>query len=142
PALAQTVSGHAFEDRNGNGIQDPGEPGLTGILVHLAGTQDAGPFVDARPTDGTGAYVFSPGNGCYLVQPEDPDGWRLSSTRWDGFPASTPGYTQPVGQPRFGKLDQGLPHLKTGTLRITAMGDSIARNFNFCSSMGDFWYTT
>jgi lysophospholipase L1-like esterase len=142
-ALAQNVSGHAFEDRNANGIQDPGEPSLPGVSVRLAGKQDAGPLVDATvPTDGTGSFLFSPGNGCYVLQPADPAGWRLSSTRWDGVPASTPGYTEPVGQLRFSKLDQGIPHLQAGTFRITAMGDSIARNFNFCSSTVAFWYTT
>lgn len=141
--LAQSVSGHAFEDRNGNGIQDEGEPSLPGVAVRLAGTQDAGPFVDATiVTDATGSYAFSPGNGCYVLGFSDPDGWRLSSTRSDGVPPATPGYTEPVGRPRFGKLDQGIAHLQAGTFRITAMGDSIARNFNFCSSAGAFWYTT
>ncbi|HMC82947.1 MAG TPA: GDSL-type esterase/lipase family protein [Candidatus Polarisedimenticolia bacterium] len=142
-AFAQDVSGHAFEDHNGNGIQDPGEPYLPGVTLRLAGKQDAGPLVDATvATDATGAYLFSPGNGCYVLQPADPAGWRLGSTRSDGFPPTTPGYTEPVGQPRFAKLDQGIPHLQAGTFRITAMGDSIARNFNLCNSAGAFWYTT
>jgi len=142
-AFAQDVSGHVFEDRNGNGIQDPGEPYLPGVTLRLAGKQDAGPLVDATvATDATGAYLFSPGNGCYVLQPADPAGWRLSSARSDGFPPTTPGYTEPVGQPRFAKLDQGIPHLQAGTFRITAMGDSIARNFNLCNSAGAFWYTT
>ena len=143
-ALAQSVSGHAFDDRNGNGIQDPGEPALPGVSVRLAGKQDAGPLVDATvPTDAAGTFLFAPGNGCYVLQPADPAGWRLSSTRWDGFnPASTPGYVAPVGQPRFAKLDQGIGHLQAGPYLIAAMGDSIARNFNFCSSAGAFWYTS
>ena len=142
-SLAQNVSGHTFEDRNGNGVQDPGEPSLPGVSVRLAGKQDAGPLVDSSaPTDGAGAFLFSPGNGCYVLQPADPAGWRLSSTRWDGFPTPTQPFVEPVGQPRFAKLDQGIGHLQAGPFRISAMGDSIARNFNFCSSMGAFWYTT
>jgi lysophospholipase L1-like esterase len=142
-ALAQNVSGHAFEDRNGNGIQDPGEPSLPGVSVRLAGKQDAGPLVDASvATDGTGAYLFLPGNGCYVLQMADPAGWRLSSTRSDGFATPSQPYPEPVGQPRFSKLDQGIANLQAGTYRISAMGDSIARNFNFCGSAGAFWYTT
>ncbi|HEV8337396.1 MAG TPA: GDSL-type esterase/lipase family protein [Candidatus Polarisedimenticolia bacterium] len=142
PALAQTVSGHAFEDRNGNGVQDPGEPPLPGVAFRLAGKKDAGPVTDTTiPTDAAGAYLFSPGSGCYVLQPLDPPEWRLGPARSDGFPPSTPGYTAPVGQPRFAKLDQGIARLQSGTFRITAMGDSIARNFNFCSSSGAFWYT-
>jgi lysophospholipase L1-like esterase len=142
-SFAQDVSGHAFEDRNGNGIQDPGEPSLPGVAVRLAGRQDAGPLVDATvASDASGAYLFSPGNGCYVLAPADPDGWRLGPSRSDGFPPTAPGYTAPVGRPRFARLDQGISNLKTGTFRITAMGDSIARNFNLCSSAGAFWYTT
>ena len=49
PAFSQSVSGTAFEDRNGNGILDPGEPVLPGIPVRLVGVQDAGPAVDVEP---------------------------------------------------------------------------------------------
>ncbi len=143
PASAQNVSGHAFDDRNGNGIQDPGEPSLPGVAVRLAGKQDAGGAVDATiQTAPDGSYLFSPGNGCYLLSLTDPDGWRMSSSRSDGFPLSTPGYTAPVGQPRFSKLDQGLAHLMAGPFRITALGDSIARNFNLCGYPSAFWYHT
>jgi hypothetical protein len=135
------VSGHAFDDRNGNGIQDSGEPALPGVAVRLAGKQDAGPLVDASiPTDATGSFLFSPGNGCYLLQPADPVGWRLSSTRWDGFVTPAQPYGEPVGQPRFAKLDQGIQHLQAGTFKIAALGDSIARNFNFCTFPESFWY--
>ena len=41
PAAAQ-VSGVTFEDRNGNGIQDTGEPGLAAVQVEVFGTRDAG----------------------------------------------------------------------------------------------------
>jgi len=140
--FAQNVSGQAYEDRNGNGIRDPGEPLLSGVAVRLAGQKDAGGAVDTTlPTDASGSFAFSPGNGCFLLLPTDPVGWRLGPARSDGFPASTPGYTYPVGQPRFAKLDQGIPHLKAGPFRFTALGDSIARNFNLCGSPEAFWYS-
>jgi SdrD B-like protein/GDSL-like lipase/acylhydrolase family protein len=143
PLFSQTVSGKAFEDRNGNGIQDPGEPPLPGVSIRLVGRQDAGPALDATaPTAADGTFSFAPGNGCYLLGPADPVGWRMSVSRADGFPVSTPGYTDPEGQPRFSKLDQGIGHLLAGPFRITAMGDSIARNFNICGYPSAFWYTT
>jgi len=143
PSFAQSVSGQAFEDRDGNGIQDVGEPAIAGVEVRLAGRPDAGGAVDTTlPTGLDGSFAFSPGSGCYLLMPADPDGWRLSPGRFDGFPSSTPGYTYPVGQPRFHKMDHGIPNLMSGAFRITAMGDSIARNFNVCSFPPAFWYTT
>ena len=143
PAAAQGVSGQAFEDRNGNGIRDAGEPAVAGVPFRLVGRPDAGGAIDSTlPSAADGSFAFSPGNGCYLLAPADPDGWRLSAGRFDGFPQSTPGYTAPVGQPRFSKLDRGIAHLLAGPFRITAMGDSIARNFNVCTFPTAFWYTS
>ena len=142
PAAAQSVSGTAFEDRNGNGIRDPGEPSLPGVSVRMVGRPDAGGAIDSTIlTDGAGGFLFSPGNGCYLLQLGDPAGWRLAPARWDGFPETTPGYTAPVGRPRFSKLELGIGNLLTGSYRITAMGDSIARNFNACTFPEAFLYT-
>jgi lysophospholipase L1-like esterase len=138
---AQTVSGSAFEDRNANGERDDGEPGIVGVAVTLYGTPDAGGSVDwVVETGSDGAYSFAPGDGCYLVSPMDPDGWRLSWTRQARVPDSTPGYLFPVGYPRFSKIDQGVTNLKGGSYRYSAMGDSIAYNFNFCGYPESFWY--
>lgn len=141
PASGQSVGGTAFEDRNANGIRDPGEPAIEGVLVILFGTPDAGGAVDQTvATSATGSYAFSPGNGCYLVAPQDPAGWRLSWSRQELVPKSTAGYAFPVGYPRIAKADRGIANLKSGTYRFTAMGDSIAWNFNFCGYPESFWY--
>ena len=74
-SLAQNISGHAFEDRNGNGIWDPGEPVLPGVTVRLTGTRDVGGATDVSVgTDTAGTFLFSPANGCYLLLPADPAG--------------------------------------------------------------------
>jgi lysophospholipase L1-like esterase len=143
PARAQSVSGTAYEDRNGNGKRDAGEPVIPGVTVRMVGRPDAGGAIDSTIlSDGAGGFLFSPGNGCYILQSSDPAGWRLSPSRWDGFPQSTPGYTAPVGQPRLAKLDQGITNLMTGSYPIVAMGDSIARNFNACTFPTAFLYTS
>jgi lysophospholipase L1-like esterase len=142
PAGAQTVSGKVFHDLNANGILDAGEPVLQGFDVQLYGDASAGGAFDQTvPSAADGSYTFSPGDGCYLVRPIDPPGWRMSVTRSDGFPESTPGYTSPVGQPRFGKLDGGIDNLAGGSLRYTSMGDSIAWNWNSCFFQESFWYS-
>jgi len=141
-ASAQTVSGAAFEDRDGDGIHDAGEPALPGVQLELFGRRDAGGAYDQTVSSGTdGTYSFSPGNGCYVLLPADPPGWRMSSARDDGLPDSTPGYTLPVGTPRFSKLDQGIGNLKSGALLYASMGDSIAWNFNVCGYTAQFWYS-
>jgi lysophospholipase L1-like esterase len=146
-ADAQNVSGHVFEDRNANGILDPGEPLLPGVTVELFGQSDSSGAVDVSSATGPlGQFGFSPGDGCYLLRPLDPAGWRPSVTRFDRvvrapFPGDP---THPVGEPRFGRLQYGLDHLRAGSLRYTAMGDSIATNFNFCelaNLFGSFRYS-
>jgi hypothetical protein len=55
------ISGHVFEDLNGNGIQDPGEPNLRGQTVFLD-LNDNGIPDEGEPrmeTDAQGRYTFS-----------------------------------------------------------------------------------
>jgi len=141
PAFAQTVAGTAFEDRDGDGVRDAGEPAVPDVAVTLVGTRDAGgAFAQTLATSASGAYSFAPANGCYVVAPQDPPGWRLSVSRRSLAAEGSPGYAFPVGLPRFAKLDQGIPNLFSGSFRYTAMGDSIAYNFNVCSYPESFWY--
>ena len=141
PASAQQVSGTAFEDRDADGIHDAGEPPIEGVDVLLYGQSDAtGPVDETDPTDASGAYTFAPGNGCYLLLAQDPPGWRMTASRFDRFPETAPGYSFPVGQPRFEKIDGGQANLRAGALRYTAMGDSIAYNWNSCFFPESFWY--
>src|SRR5262245_37116186 len=82
-AWAQTVSGKAFEDRNGNGLRDAGEPVLESVSVEVYGRQD-GPvlFDQTAASAADGSFSFAPGNGCYLVRASDPPGWRGSFARF------------------------------------------------------------
>ncbi len=140
PATAQDVSGVLFDDRDGDGVRDPGEPPLGGVAVRLYGQAGTGGVDQTVATAADGSYSFSPGDGCYLITPVDPAGWRMSQTRDDRVPQSTPGYLHPVGRPRFAKLDQGIQNLQSGSYRQSALGDSIAANFNvFCGSSPFFY---
>ncbi|KAA3639406.1 MAG: hypothetical protein DWQ02_03775, partial [Bacteroidetes bacterium] len=49
-----------WEDVNGNGVQDPGEPGIPNAEATLTGTDGAGNNVNVGPimTDGIGMYMF------------------------------------------------------------------------------------
>lgn len=139
---AQTISGRAFEDRNADGIRDAAEPALSGVEVQLYGTPDVGGALDSTLLTGAdGTFSFSPGAGCYVLLPRDSVGFRAAPARDDGFVDTTPGYTFPVGKPRFGKLDRGIANLKGGPYRFTAMGDSIAWNWNSCFYTSSFWYS-
>jgi len=142
PTFGQVVTGTTFEDRNGNGVRDAGELAIAGVSVELYGTRDVGGAFDQTVAAGIdGSFSLTPGNGCYLLGAADPPGWRQSFTRSDSVIDTTPGYTFPVGIPRFAKFDHAISGLKSGAYRYTAMGDSISTNFNLCGAPETFWYS-
>ena len=54
------IGDFVFKDLNGNGIQDPGEPGVEGVTVTLTGTDVFGNPVDRMTTtDPNGEYLFN-----------------------------------------------------------------------------------
>jgi hypothetical protein len=70
PRLGQRLaSGVVFEDRNGNGVRDDGEPGVPGIVVRRG--------VASAVSDGSGSFRFGPtANGAIEIDPRSlPDGW-------------------------------------------------------------------
>ena len=69
-----TVSGITFSDLNGNGTQDPGEPGIAGVTVKLINPA-TGAVVATTTTGATGLYTFTNVTpGSYTVQETDPAG--------------------------------------------------------------------
>ncbi|HNU52412.1 MAG TPA: SdrD B-like domain-containing protein [Verrucomicrobiota bacterium] len=71
-----TVSGLVFDDQNGNGLLDPGEPGLAGVWIQLVGAVENFETV----TSGTGAYAFvNMVAGSYTVVEADPEGFASTT---------------------------------------------------------------
>src|SRR5207237_5736640 len=81
--LAISISGQAFNDVNGNGSKDIGEPGLQGWTVFLD-TNNNGTLDFGEPstlTDSKGNYIFTGlGLGTYRVREVAPAGWLRTST--------------------------------------------------------------
>jgi hypothetical protein len=136
------VSGTVFEDRNADGLQQAGEPGLEGVTVRLLGTTGLGAPVDLSVLTGAdGGFSFAPGDGTYLVEVEDPVGHRPTGPRSDSVAEGSPGFDFPVGLARHARPRQVIGALRGGSLDYMAMGDSIAYNFSLCSSQPNFWYS-
>jgi hypothetical protein len=77
PIQRGSIGDFVWEDLNDDGIQDPSEPGVPGIVVNLFAC-DGSP-VAATVTDGSGLYLFDsllPGD--YFVQFIPPDGYEFS----------------------------------------------------------------
>ena len=78
-----TKSGTKFNDLDGDGVRDAGEPGLAGWVIHLDGTDGLGQAVHVTDvTDANGDYSFTVNPGSYTVSEEQQAGWTQT------FPAS------------------------------------------------------
>jgi len=81
------IDGVVFTDLNANGLQDPGELGISGVTVTLY--DNLGGVLATRITTGSGAYSFTslvPGD--YTVDETDPTGYV--STTPNSVPLSLP----------------------------------------------------
>jgi hypothetical protein len=71
------ISGIVFNDLNGDGVQETGEPGLQGWTVDLIKGQSKA----TRKTDANGNFTFvGVGPGTFTVQEELQTGWMQTST--------------------------------------------------------------
>jgi len=129
PAPAETPAGCnplAGGGYGANGILEPGEPGLPGVLVRLgAGACPASGLAD-QFTNGAGRYAFTglnPGTYCVSIDPGDarnaalllPGNW--SAPAGSGVAASTVNVlgSEQVSEINFGWDYQFLPPLPTAT---------------------------
>ncbi|MCP5525388.1 MAG: hypothetical protein H7A47_01105 [Verrucomicrobiales bacterium] len=73
---AGTISGRAYEDTNGNGFSEPGEPGLPGVTVRLVNEDEAW----TTTTSSDGVFVFSGiAAGVYTVEESAPAGFASTT---------------------------------------------------------------
>ena len=72
--VAQSISGVKYNDLNGNGVRDAGEPGLAGWTINLE--QPAGTIIQTKSTAADGSYIFtSLAAGTYAVSEVLQTGW-------------------------------------------------------------------
>jgi large repetitive protein len=94
------VNGTVYGDTNNNGVQDPGEPGIGGVLITLEGFDVLGNRVTLTTVtnaDGTWTMIDVPASSAdgYNVIESQPLGWNDGK---DGSPAGS------VGNDRVTKL--------------------------------------
>lgn len=72
--LALLLAGTVFLDQNGNGVRDPGEPGIAGVVVSNQ--------VYAVRSDSDGRFLLEDTRGFELVFVSVPDGYRSPGPFW------------------------------------------------------------
>jgi hypothetical protein len=79
---AGQIGDFVWNDLNGNGVQDAGEPGLAGVTVTLGGAASA-----TTTTSASGAYLFSGlSAGTYTVTVGTPSGFAATGSNLGGNP--------------------------------------------------------
>ncbi|MBV7534453.1 carboxypeptidase regulatory-like domain-containing protein [Duganella sp. sic0402] len=73
---AATIGDRIWLDKNGNGVQDDGESGKSGVTVELRDT--SGKVVKTTTTDSSGNYKFSVEAGTYAVNVKAPSGYYVA----------------------------------------------------------------
>ena len=73
-----TVSGVKFNDLDGDGVRDPGEPGLAGWTVYadLNNNRALDPTEPSAITGADGAYALTLPSGTYNLREVPQAGWR------------------------------------------------------------------
>ncbi|RPJ39753.1 MAG: hypothetical protein EHM35_01550, partial [Planctomycetaceae bacterium] len=72
--VAQSISGVKYNDLNGNGVRDAGEPGIAGWTVNLE--QPAGTIIQTKSTAADGSYIFTGlAAGTYVLSEVLQPGW-------------------------------------------------------------------
>ncbi len=80
PFLAQgeiILGNRIWWDENGDGVQQPSEPGLGGLVLDLLDTQ--GNLLASTITDANGYYAFSVSSGEYSIQIHVPEGLQITT---------------------------------------------------------------
>jgi len=109
------VSGYKFNDLNGNGTWDGGEPGQQGWTIQIQGS--AGSYT--RVTDADGLYSFEhilPGN--YQVREVNQEGWVQSAPGGEGFANVT------VSEPRM------LASVNFGNWKYSTVAGSVYKDLS------------
>jgi hypothetical protein len=103
-----TLDGVVFEDPNGNGMQDPGEPGIPGVTVIVTLAGPDGPIVIPVVTGPDGSWSLDnlpPGDYTVAIDP---------TTVPPGIVSSNPPTT--VTLPDGGSVTVDIPAVPTGTV--------------------------
>ena len=159
--LTGTISGIKFNDLNGNGVRDAGEPGLPGVTITRTGSiNDPAGTPLTVVTDAGGAFTFTVPFGTYTLSETVPAGFAQTAPAPPGTIVSTIHFgqrtvsgllfgnrplTATIGGLKFNDLngngvrDTGEPGLSGVTIRVTDAAGGV-RSIN-TDATGNFSFT-
>ncbi|WP_343733224.1 SdrD B-like domain-containing protein [Duganella sp.] len=126
---AATIGDRVWVDKNGNGLQDDGETGKSGVTVELK--DSTGKVVKTTTTDVNGNYKFSVEAGTYAVNVKAPSGW-YTTTRDVGANDAADSDADSSGS--LGQVTvtagQNVTNMDAGLYQKAAIGDKVWFDLN------------
>lgn len=125
------LSGRVYEDLNGNGLIDGGEPGIAGVTMQLSGTDSTGNAVTrTTTTDANGNWAFTVPAGTYSVVEIQPAAYLPGITKAGSASGvgSTPG-TVPTAGAGITNGPVGSNANRIDNIVLGTGGSSTANNF-------------
>ena len=113
--LPATIGNRVWDDLDGDGIQDPGEPGVEGVVVNLYDASDLVTPISTTITSGGGLYGFAVAPGAYVVEFVAPGGTAFAAPNQGGDLSLDSDASQTTGRTGVTGITDG-----TGTLDIDA----------------------
>ncbi|RSZ35995.1 MULTISPECIES: SdrD B-like domain-containing protein [unclassified Variovorax] len=122
------LSGRVYEDLNGNGLIDSGEPGIAGVTMRLSGTDSSGNAITlTTTTDASGNWSFTVPAGTYNVVEDQPAAYLPGITR--AGTVSGAGSTAGTVPPGTGNGPNGSNANRIDNIVLGTGGTSTANNF-------------
>ena len=98
---AQSISGVKYNDINGNGVRDPGEPGMGGWKINLEPA--GGGVIKVATTEADGSYSFTDvASGTYTVREIHQPGWDQKAPASGTYTVTLDSSTTSVSGKDFG----------------------------------------
>jgi protocatechuate 3,4-dioxygenase beta subunit len=128
-----------FEDTDGDGIQDAGEDGISGVTVTLTGAGEDGQFdtaddiTESTTTDANGEYSFTeltPGD--YKVTFDRPEGYEFTDANQGDDDAADSDVDPITGMTQVVTLSPGEDNttVDAGLVQLASLGDTVFHDKN------------
>ncbi|MYM26026.1 hypothetical protein GTP46_25690 [Duganella sp. FT135W] len=126
---AATIGDRVWIDKNGNGIQDDGEAGKSGVTVELK--DSTGKVIKTTTTDASGNYKFSVEAGTYAVNVKAPSGYYTTTKNvgTDDAKDSDADSSGSLGSVTV-KAGQNVTNMDAGLYQKAEIGDKVWYDLN------------
>ena len=109
------LGNRVWQDKNGDGVQSPDEPGVGGVCVNLYDAN--GELLQGTSSDSNGYYGFNVDAGTYNIEFVQPEGWTFTESDI-GYENTDSDAGQDSGRTGAFQVDEDTRHVDAGLLPL------------------------